>query len=180
MHLNQRIKNFPYHWLEWDSHSFRIGSVSLIRQIQTLHVKSSCLRKWGWAPPHDKHMAIPAWLLKSFLLRYATILLARIKKPHLVPWDQKVKSLKFKLCLKLSMWKTKKKRSICLPIHISFHMDLFFAWLTYCKLHFSLVSTFHKKVSRWFVISFLFIPRCAYTSDYYYVPEFLEYLTYEL
>lgn len=95
--------------LSGTQHIFRIGSVSLIRQIQTLHVKSSCLKKWGRAPPHEKHMAISAWLLKSFLLRYATILLAKIKKPHLVPWDQKVKSLKFKLCLKLSPWKTKKK-----------------------------------------------------------------------
>lgn len=151
----KRLKIFLITGLSGTPNSFRIGSVSLIRQIQTLNAESSCPRTWGRAPPHDKHMATPAWLLRSFLLRYATVLLARVRKAHLVPWDQKVYSLKFKLCLKLSQWKIKTKKGYLLTYpHLSLHVDLFFAWLTYCRLHFSLVSTFHKK--RFWIICYFF------------------------
>lgn len=104
--------------------------------------------------------------------------LARTEKPHLVPWDLKVHFSKFKLCFK-SLWKAKIKKDYLLTYPCLFSRGFIFC-LTYCKPHFSLVSTFHKKVSRWFVISFLFITRCTCIGDYCYVPEFLEYITYEL
>lgn len=93
--------NFSLSLASASLHSFRIGSVPLIRQIQTAYAESSCPRTCGKAPACDKRLASPAWILRRFLLTCVTVLLARTGKLHLLPWDQKVYSLKFKLCLKL-------------------------------------------------------------------------------
>lgn len=124
------LKIFVITGLHRTPHSFRFGSVSLSGRFKHLMARVHAQEREGGHHPMT-NVATPAWLLRSFLLRYATVFLARIRKSHLAPWDQKVYSLKFKLCLKLSQWENKSKKGYLLTyLHASFHVDLFFAQLT--------------------------------------------------